>query len=99
MSTQSLPSSGRVRATSGGHCRAIRPASAGTADPKLAITELIRSMEAEIRAILTDAVSEPGDVPGLLDAICRAHGAALATRNIKDFPETGVEVIDPWRSR
>jgi len=56
-------------------------------------------MEAEIRAILTDAVSEPGDVPGLLDAICRAHGAALATRNIKDFPETGVEVIDPWRSR
>ena len=27
MSTQSLPSSGRVRATSGGHYRAIRPAS------------------------------------------------------------------------
>ena len=32
-------------------------------------------------------------------AICRARGAALATRNVKDFPETGVEVIDPWRSR
>ena len=31
-------------------------------------------------------------------AICRAHGAALATRNTKDFLETGVEVIDPWRS-
>ncbi|HSS89874.1 MAG TPA: type II toxin-antitoxin system VapC family toxin [Streptosporangiaceae bacterium] len=31
-------------------------------------------------------------------AICRARGAALATRNIKDFAETGVEVIDPWRS-
>jgi toxin FitB len=31
-------------------------------------------------------------------AICRARGAALATRDIKDFVETGVEVIDPWRS-
>ena len=29
-------------------------------------------------------------------SICRAHGAALATRNIKDFLETGVELIDPW---
>lgn len=29
-------------------------------------------------------------------AICRAHGAALATRNVKDFGETGIEVIDPW---
>jgi predicted nucleic acid-binding protein len=32
-------------------------------------------------------------------AICRARGAALATRNIKDFLGTGVEVIDPWQSR
>ena len=32
-------------------------------------------------------------------AICRARGAALATRNIKDFLDTGVELIDPWRSR
>jgi len=32
-------------------------------------------------------------------AICRARGAVLATRNIKDFRETGVEVIDPWHSR
>jgi predicted nucleic acid-binding protein len=29
-------------------------------------------------------------------AICRAHGAALATRNVKDFLETGIDVIDPW---
>ena len=33
-----------------------------------------RSMEAEIRAILTDAVSEPGEVPGLLDAIVDRFG-------------------------
>ncbi|GEM_PF-6309488 len=31
-------------------------------------------------------------------AICRVRGAALATRNIKDFAETGIDVIDPWQS-
>lgn len=29
-------------------------------------------------------------------AICRVHGATLATRNVKDFRETGVDVVDPW---
>jgi predicted nucleic acid-binding protein len=29
-------------------------------------------------------------------AICRRHGATLATRNVKDFEQTGVDVIDPW---
>jgi predicted nucleic acid-binding protein len=32
-------------------------------------------------------------------AIGRARGAALATRNIKDFMETGVDVVDPWQPR
>ena len=30
-------------------------------------------------------------------AICRARGAALPTRNLADFQETGVEVINPWQ--
>lgn len=30
-------------------------------------------------------------------AICSAHKAMLATRNVKDFRDTGVEIIDPWR--
>ena len=32
----------------------------------------------------------------LIAAICRAHGAVLATRNVKDFAETGIEIVDPW---
>jgi toxin FitB len=32
-------------------------------------------------------------------AICRARGAALATRNVKDLLETGVDVVDPWQPR
>lgn len=30
-------------------------------------------------------------------AICRVHGATLATRNVKDFQNTGIDLIDPWR--
>ncbi len=30
-------------------------------------------------------------------SICRAHDAACATRNTKDFRHTGVNLIDPWR--
>jgi predicted nucleic acid-binding protein len=31
-------------------------------------------------------------------AICRARGATLATRNTKDFQDTGIELVDPWRA-
>ncbi len=31
-------------------------------------------------------------------AICLANDAALATRNIRDFEETGVELINPWEA-
>ena len=31
-------------------------------------------------------------------AICRELGAVLATRNIEDFEETGVELVDPWQA-
>jgi toxin FitB len=30
-------------------------------------------------------------------SICRSHRAGLATRNAKDFQDTGVEIIDPWK--
>ena len=30
-------------------------------------------------------------------AICRRHAATLATRNGKDFEQTGVEIVDRWR--
>jgi hypothetical protein len=30
-------------------------------------------------------------------AICRVHQAVLATRNVKDFQDTGIDVVDPWQ--
>lgn len=32
-----------------------------------------------------------------ITAICLARGAALATRNIPDFEDTGVTLVDPWQ--
>jgi len=29
-------------------------------------------------------------------AITRIHGARIATRNVEDFQDCGIEVIDPW---
>ncbi|WP_460118311.1 PIN domain-containing protein [Pseudomonas sp. S2_C03] len=29
-------------------------------------------------------------------AICRNHGASIATRNVRDFECSGIEVINPW---
>jgi toxin FitB len=28
--------------------------------------------------------------------ICRSHGAVLATRNVKDFDNVGIELTNPW---
>ncbi len=33
---------------------------------------------------------------GMIAGICRAHGVALATRNVRDFEDVGVTLIDPW---
>ncbi|MEP7035097.1 MAG: hypothetical protein ABI934_05880 [Actinomycetota bacterium] len=36
---------------------------------------------------------------GQIASICRAHGAALATRNLRGFRHTDVTLIDPWQRR
>ncbi|MRG54350.1 PIN domain-containing protein [Phyllobacterium sp. SYP-B3895] len=31
-------------------------------------------------------------------AIAQSRGAKLATRNVKDFIDSGIDIVDPWRS-
>lgn len=42
-----------------------------------------------------------GRAAGMADAqiaaICRVHGAPIATRNTKDFEFPGIEIINPWK--
>ncbi|MCC8363407.1 type II toxin-antitoxin system VapC family toxin [Lysobacter sp. A6] len=33
----------------------------------------------------------------MIAATCMAAGAALATRNTKDFADLGIDLVDPWR--
>ncbi|MFE3618105.1 type II toxin-antitoxin system VapC family toxin [Streptomyces anulatus] len=37
-----------------------------------------------------------GLADGQIAAICSTRGATLATRNTKNFLDTGVDLIDPW---
>jgi predicted nucleic acid-binding protein len=40
-----------------------------------------------------------GTADAQIAAIARSHDAALATRNVRDFEATGVEILDPWEHR
>jgi len=54
---------------------------------------------AEYAALVGDRERDGAPINGFdaqIAAICRAHGAALATRNGKDFRDTGIDLIDPW---
>jgi predicted nucleic acid-binding protein len=43
------------------------------------------------------AQGRPVNQPGVMIAgIARAHGATLATRNVRDFEGCGIRLIDPW---
>jgi predicted nucleic acid-binding protein len=40
-----------------------------------------------------------GFADAAIAAIASAHRFALATRNVRDFKGTGVQIIDPWSAR
>jgi predicted nucleic acid-binding protein len=45
-------------------------------------------------------VGRPMALPdALIAAIAQANGCALATRNVKDFTSTGLELVNPWRGK
>jgi predicted nucleic acid-binding protein len=45
------------------------------------------------------AAGRPIAIPDAqIAAIALAHGATLATRNVKDFAGTGVDLVNPWQA-
>ncbi len=51
---------------------------------------------AEVLALRETAGAPISTADAQVAAICLAHGATCATRNVKDFQHTGVNLVDPW---
>lgn len=66
------------------------------ADAVLAFDEPASEAYAEVVADRR-RLGRPISVPDAqIAAICLSHDAALATRNVRDFDDTGLRMIDPW---
>lgn len=52
---------------------------------------------AEVLASREAAGAPVSTADAQIAAICLANGATCATRNVKDFQHTGVELVDPWK--
>lgn len=53
---------------------------------------------ARINASAQSAGSSISFADGAIAAIASAHGFMVATRNVRDFEGTGVEIFNPWTS-
>ncbi len=55
---------------------------------------------ADAYGLIVAARERAGRPVGICDAqiaaICAVHDAVLATRNVRDFLNTGIEIADPW---
>ena len=64
----------------------------------LAFDEPAAAAFARINAGALAAGNTIGFADGAIAAIASAHGFMVATRNVRDFKGTGVEVLDPWQA-
>jgi predicted nucleic acid-binding protein len=53
-------------------------------------------MYAEIAASRRSVGKPISQFDAMIVAMARSRGASLATRNVKDFDDCGVEVVNPW---
>jgi toxin FitB len=66
------------------------------ADQVLSFDSDSADMYAEISASRRTAGKPISQFDAMIVAMARSRGASLATRNVKDFEDCGVDVINPW---
>lgn len=64
----------------------------------LSFNEAAARVYGEIRGHRKELGRPMSNFDGQIAAIAKAHGFAVATRNVKDFAECGLELIDPFAS-
>ena len=53
----------------------------------------------EIAASRRQAGQPISQIDAQIAAIARSRGSALATRNVRDFIDCGIDLVDPWTER
>jgi predicted nucleic acid-binding protein len=66
------------------------------ADQVLSFDSEAADMYAEIAASRRTTGKPISQFDAMMAAIARSRGASLATRNVQDFDDCGVDVINPW---
>lgn len=66
------------------------------ADRVLAFDAVCAVQYAEVVVAKTRGGAPISGFDAQIAAICRHHGAALATRDVSDFADTGLPLVDPW---
>jgi toxin FitB len=66
------------------------------ADQMLSFDSDAADMYAEIAASRRTAGKPISQFDAMIVAMAGSRGASLATRNVKDFEECGVDIINPW---
>lgn len=65
-------------------------------DSVLPYDESAAAVYAELQEQRTAAGRPLSVEDGMIAAICRCRGCPLATRNVKDFLDLGIDLINPW---
>ena len=68
----------------------------GFADRILPFDSSAARAYAEIASRRQHAGRPIGEPDCQITAMSRSHGAVLVTRNLRDFEDTGVDLVDPW---
>ena len=65
----------------------------------LAFDETAATHYADI-VVQRERIGRPiGTADAQIAAICRSHGASLGTRNVDDFTDASITIINPWESK
>lgn len=67
-------------------------------DRVLPFDSLAAEAYADLFARRRQAGRPPATIDLMIAATAHVHGAAVATRNVEDFTDCGVAVIDPWQA-